>query len=81
MAPHDWIEGLPAGYREQNPAQWIDAVDRAVRQCLAALGTQKDRVAAIGVAGPSAGWCCWMKGTASSARQTRRRSLGQTPGG
>lgn len=53
--PHDWIEGLPAGYREQNPAQWIDAVDRAVRQCLLALEGQKDRVAAIGVAGPQRG--------------------------
>lgn len=53
--PHDWIEGLPAGYREQNPAQWIDAVDRAVRQCLAALGAHKDRVAALGVAGPRRG--------------------------
>lgn len=53
--PHDWIEGLPAGYREQNPAQWIDAVDRAVRQCLATLGGRKDGVAAIGVAGPLRG--------------------------
>jgi xylulokinase len=53
--PHDWIEGLPAGYREQNPAQWIDAVDRAVRQCLAALDGQQERVAAIGVAGPQRG--------------------------
>lgn len=53
--PHDWIEGLPAGYREQNPAQWIDAVDRAVRQCIATLGTQKDRIAAIGVGGPQRG--------------------------
>lgn len=52
---HDWIEGLPAGYREQNPAQWIDAVDRAVRQCLASLGEQKERVAAIGVGGPQRG--------------------------
>ena len=53
--PHDWIEGLPAGYREQNPAQWIDAVDRAVRQCLASLNGEKGRVAAIGVAGPQRG--------------------------
>jgi xylulokinase len=53
--PHDWIEGLPAGYREQNPAQWIDAVDRAVRQCLATLDGQKERLAAIGVAGPQRG--------------------------
>ncbi len=55
FVPHDWVEGLPAGYCEQNPAQWIDAVDRAVRQCLAALEGQKDRVAAIGVAGPQRG--------------------------
>jgi xylulokinase len=54
-SPHDWIEGLPAGYREQNPAQWIDAVDRAVRQCLAAAGTRKEEVASIGIAGPLRG--------------------------
>lgn len=54
-APHDWIDGLPAGYREQNPAQWIDAVDRAVRQCLAALPGENGRVAGIGVAGPRRG--------------------------
>jgi xylulokinase len=53
--PHDWIEGLPAGYREQNPAQWLDAVDRAVRHCLAAPGARKENVAAIGVAGPLRG--------------------------
>ncbi len=53
--PHDWIEGLPAGYREQNPAQWIDAVDRAVRQCLASIGDARDKIAAIGVAGPRRG--------------------------
>lgn len=52
---HHWIEGLPAGYREQNPAQWIEAVDRAIRQCLANLDGQLERVAAIGVAGPQRG--------------------------
>jgi xylulokinase len=54
-APHDWIEGLPAGYREQNPAQWLDAVDLSVRKCLASLGSQKQDLAAIGVAGPQRG--------------------------
>ncbi len=54
-APHDWIEGLPAGYREQNPAQWIDATDRAVRQCLAGLSGENGQVAGIGVAGPRRG--------------------------
>jgi xylulokinase len=55
FAQHAWIEGLPAGYREQDPAMWIDAVNRAVRQCLLAMGPAKDRVAAIGVAGPQRG--------------------------
>lgn len=54
-APHDWVEGLPAGYREQNPAQWIDAADRAVRQCLETIGPKRDRVSAIGIAGPQRG--------------------------
>lgn len=50
---HGWIEGLPAGYREQHPAQWIDAVDRALRQCLAGLGGVE--ISAIGIAGPQRG--------------------------
>lgn len=54
-APHAWIEGLPAGYREQDPAVWINAVDHAVRECLAALGDRRHEVAAIGVAGPLRG--------------------------
>ena len=56
FVPHTWIEGLPDGYREQNPAQWIEAVDRSVRQCLASLeSAHRARVAAIGVAGPQRG--------------------------
>ncbi len=54
-AAHHWIEGLPAGYREQDPAQWIDAVDRSVRECLASLGEEKWRIAAMSVAGPLRG--------------------------
>jgi len=55
-APHVWIEDLPAGYHEQNPAQWIDTVDRVVRQCLETLAPEdKARVAGIGVAGPRRG--------------------------
>jgi len=53
--PHTWIEGLPPGYREQDPAVWINAVDHAVRECLAGLGERRSRVAAIGVAGPLRG--------------------------
>jgi xylulokinase len=54
-AAHDWIEGLPVGYREQNPAQWIDGVDRVIRQCLSALEGGKQSVAAIGISGPQRG--------------------------
>jgi xylulokinase len=54
-ATHAWIEGLPADYREQNPAQWIDAVDQVVRQCLSTLDGAKQSVAAIGVSGPQRG--------------------------
>jgi len=54
-APHAWIEGLPPGYREQDPAVWIEAVNRAVLECLAALGEHRNRVAAIGIAGPLRG--------------------------
>lgn len=53
--PHTWIDGLPTGYREQDPTQWIAAVDGAVRKCLAELGKEAGRVAAIGVAGPQRG--------------------------
>ena len=53
--PHAWIEGLPTGYREQDPARWIEAVDRAIRQCVATLGDGRSEVAAIGVTGPLRG--------------------------
>lgn len=52
---HSWIEGLPAGFREQDPAGWIDAVNRAMVRCLAEMGDAKERIAAIGVAGPQRG--------------------------
>jgi xylulokinase len=53
--PHDWIEGLPAGYREQNPADWIAAVDRAMREVLAGPQVDRGRISAISVAGPQRG--------------------------
>jgi len=53
--PHAWLEGLPAGYREQDPARWIEAVDLAIRQCTATLGDARGQVAAIGVTGPLRG--------------------------
>lgn len=53
--PHEWVQGLPSGYREQQPAQWIDAVDRVVRQCLEAVENSRQRVAGFGVSGPQRG--------------------------
>jgi len=91
--PHRWIEGLPDGFREQDPRQWIDAVDKAVRECLGALNGQKQRVAAIGVSGPARGLVFLdesncivrptkMAGDISVKRQAEEiaRAFGGTPG-
>ncbi len=53
--PHSWIEGLPQGYREQNPSQWIEATDRVVRECLEHSSVDRKQIAAIGIAGPQRG--------------------------
>ena len=49
------IEGLPHGHLEQDPQVWLDAVDQTIRECLAALGSRKDEVKAIGVSGQQHG--------------------------
>jgi len=53
---HTWLDSLPASSREQDPLGWIAAVDGAMRQCLAGLGSAAADVVAIGVAGPLRGW-------------------------
>src|ERR1700742_3478318 len=50
------IEGLPPGHLEQEPQQWIDAVDATVRAVLEKLGNKKDAVKAIGVSGQQHGF-------------------------
>ncbi|MGV3663346.1 MAG: xylulokinase [Prosthecobacter sp.] len=52
---YDLIEGLPAGHLEQNPQDWLDAVDASVRQCLEQLGGDKSKIAGIGVSGQQHG--------------------------
>ncbi|MFT4175510.1 MAG: FGGY family carbohydrate kinase [Luteolibacter sp.] len=92
-AAHSWIEGLPADYREQNPAQWIDSVDRVIRECLGQIGTEKERLAGIGIAGPLRGMVLLdeanriirpskMAGDTTVKRQAEEiaRSFGGTPG-
>ena len=51
VSPHRWIEGLPDGHREQDPVNWIEAVDRSVRECLEKIGASRSKIAAIGVSG------------------------------
>jgi xylulokinase len=50
------IEGLPPGHMEQDPQEWVDAVDTTVREVLTALGARKQEVAAIGVSGQQHGF-------------------------
>jgi len=52
---HSWIEGLPAGYREQEPTRWIEVCDKVIRDCLSRDSVDKKQIAAIGVAGPQRG--------------------------
>lgn len=51
VSPHRWIEGLPDGHREQDPVNWIEAVDLAVRACLDQMGPSRGKIAALGVSG------------------------------
>ena len=52
---YDLIEGLPPGHLEQDPQSWIDAVDASVRQCLEQIGSDKAKIAGIGVSGQQHG--------------------------
>lgn len=49
FCPHRWIEGLPDGYREQDPLQWIEAIDQSLRSCIASLHGSREKIAGIGV--------------------------------
>ena len=49
------IPGLPDGHMEQNPAVWIDAVDKTIQDCLQQTGDRKDQIRAIGVSGQQHG--------------------------
>ncbi|MCA9255302.1 MAG: xylulokinase, partial [Phycisphaerales bacterium] len=52
---YDLIDGLPPGHLEQNPQDWIDAVDASVQQCLEQIGSDKSKIAGIGVSGQQHG--------------------------
>jgi xylulokinase len=53
---HDLIAGLPAGAKEQDPAQWIAATTRAIRAALREAGAAAGEVVAIGVSGQQHGF-------------------------
>jgi sugar (pentulose or hexulose) kinase len=53
--PIEWIEGLPEGYAEQDPAKWISALDEALRAVLGKLGDARSAVTAMAVTAPAGG--------------------------
>ncbi len=53
---HDLIAGLPAGAKEQHPAQWITATTRAIRAALKEAKATAAEVVAIGVSGQQHGF-------------------------
>ncbi|MBD1551744.1 xylulokinase [Pseudomonas typographi] len=53
-APHSMISG-PNGRREQDPAQWVAAVEQATAQALATAGAHGEQVLGIGVSGQQHG--------------------------
>jgi xylulokinase len=54
--PHTWIDGLPPGYREQEPTTWFQTIDSAIRTCLNHNRVIKQKIASIGIAGPQRGF-------------------------
>lgn len=54
-AAHEWIDGLPDGFREQDPVGWIGALNHAMKEVLEALGERRKSVAAIGITAAAGG--------------------------
>ncbi|MFZ4764460.1 MAG: FGGY family carbohydrate kinase, partial [Roseimicrobium sp.] len=52
---YELVEGLPPGHLEQQPADWLQAVDESVAECVAALGADRSKIAGIGVSGQQHG--------------------------
>ncbi len=50
------ISGLPAGHLEQDPQEWIVALDETVEKVLNALGTRRQEVVGIGISGQQHGF-------------------------
>lgn len=52
---YDFLPNLPPGHLEQNPQDWIDAVDATISSVLEKLGGRRGEVAGIGVSGQQHG--------------------------
>ena len=52
---YEMLGGLPAGHLEQNPADWIEAVDSTIADCVQQLGDRKNEICGIGVSGQQHG--------------------------
>ena len=53
-SPHHLISGLPSGHMEQDPQQWVDAMDQAIHEALA--GVDRSAIRGIGVSGQQHGF-------------------------
>lgn len=54
--PYELIDGLPAGHKEQNPADWIAATRETIREALEVAGIDRTQVRGIGVSGQQHGF-------------------------
>ncbi|MGE0129777.1 MAG: xylulokinase [Blastocatellales bacterium] len=54
--PYELIEGLPAGHKEQHPAEWIAAVRETIKAALDKSGVDRASVRGIGVSGQQHGF-------------------------
>ena len=52
---YGFVEGLPEGAMEQDPAWWVAAAEKGVREVLSILGPRKAEIAGIGVSGQQHG--------------------------
>ena len=52
---YGFVEGLPEGAMEQDPAWWVAAADKGIREVLSALGSRAAEICGIGVSGQQHG--------------------------
>ncbi len=53
---YELIEGLPAGHKEQQPSEWIDAVRETIEAVLDRSGVDRNGIRGIGVSGQQHGF-------------------------